>query len=191
MNRTRAHERPRNRGKNSSRLILDVSIRVYRLATESFCLGTPRDIIKGGNLGWGVGVAKSIEDTLGKISDKLDDLQKSVHSIDKEVALQKADAMIRGEHIKGLQEEAKRNNDILQENTNSLNEHMHRTDLLEKLVTEMDNRLTPLEKEKIEKEAISKHRRETLIRWGKILGALTALGGVIAAAKPLILLLLV
>lgn len=135
-------------------------------------------------------MAKTTEDMLSKIVDKLDELQKSTHNIDKEVALQKAAAEDHAQDLKSLQHEQKRNNDILQQNTQSLNEHMARTDLLESMVEKMDLRLTPLEREKIEKEAVAKHRKEMILLAAKIVGALTALGGIIMAAKPLILLLL-
>lgn len=135
-------------------------------------------------------MAKTTEDLLTKIVDKLDDLQKSTHNIDKEVALQKAASIERGHDIKAIQEEQKRSNDILQKNTESLNEHMHRTDLLEKAVQQMDARLTPIEVDKIQKEAIAAHRKEMMIKWGKIIAALATLGGMIAAAKPFLLFLL-
>lgn len=135
-------------------------------------------------------MAKSTEDMLAKIVNKLDELQKSTHSIDKEQALQKAAAEERHANIKAIQEEQKRSNDILQQNTNSLNEHMARTDLLEQAVQKMDARLTPLEIERIEKEAIAKHRKEMLIRWAKIIGALATIGGGIIAAKPLLIFIL-
>lgn len=135
-------------------------------------------------------MAKTTEDMLAKIVDKLDELQKSTHSIDKEVALQKAAALERSYDIKAIQESQAINNAILQENTNSLNEHMARTELLEKAVNSLDRRLTPIEIDKIEKEAIAKHRKEVMVRWAKIIGSLATLGGIIAAAKPLILLLL-
>lgn len=135
-------------------------------------------------------MAKTTEDLLAKIVDKLDDLQKSTHSIDKEVALQKAAAEDHAQDLKALQHEQKRNNDILQQNTQSLNEHMARTDLLESMVEKMDARLTPIEIDKIEKEAVAKARKEALIRWGKIIAALATLSGIIAAAKPFLLFLL-
>lgn len=135
-------------------------------------------------------MAKTTEDMLTKIVEKLDDLQKSTHSIDKEVYLQKAAANERHADIKSIQEEQKRSNEILQENTNSLNEHMARTELLEKAAQSMDRRLTPLEVEKIEKEAVVRHRKEVILLVAKIVGVMTALGGIIMAAKPFILLFL-
>ncbi len=135
-------------------------------------------------------MAKTTEDLLSKIVDKLDDLQKSTHNIDKEVALQKAAAEERHADIRGLQDEAKRNNEILAENTKSLQEHMARTDLLEAAVKKMDERLTPIEIERIEKEAVAKHRKDAIVKWAKIAGALTAIIGLVAAAKPFLLALL-
>lgn len=135
-------------------------------------------------------MAKTTEDMLSKIVDKLDELQKSTHSIDKEVALQKAASVERHMDIKQIQEEQKRSNDILQENTNSLNEHMARTELLEQMYKEMDQRLTPIEIAKIEQDAISKNRKETIIKVAKVIGALATLCGMLVAAKPLLLFLL-
>ena len=62
---------------------------------------------------------------LTKISEKLDDVVTSIYKVDKEVALQKSAF---DEHIKQdekMYEEFKRMNDILQQNTQSLKEHMH------------------------------------------------------------------
>ena len=47
-----------------------------------------------------------------------------------------------------------------------------------------------IEVEKIQKDAVAKHRKETLIKWAKIIGTVATLGGILAAAKPLILFLL-
>jgi predicted nuclease with TOPRIM domain len=135
-------------------------------------------------------MAKSTEELLGKIVEKLDDLQKSTHSIDKEVALQKAAAAERHNDIKSMQEEQKRTNEILEINTQSLTEHMARTDLLEKAVQTLDRRLTPFEREKIEKEAVAKHRRKVLITMSKVVAGLTALAGLLAVLKPYLLALL-
>ena len=135
-------------------------------------------------------MAKSTEDMLTKIVEKLDDLQKSTHSIDKEVSLQKLAAEERHADIKSIQEEQKRSNNILQENTNSLNEHMARTDLLEHAVRGIDSRLTPIEIERIQKAAITQHRKEMMKLSAKIIAALATLGGILVAAKPFLLLLL-
>lgn len=135
-------------------------------------------------------MAKQIDEMLNKIDEKLDEVSSAIHKVDKEVALHK---VAFDEHIKQdekMYEEFKRMNDILQQNTDSLKEHMHRTELLEDMVRKMDNRLTPLEVERIEKEAVEKYTKEKLVKYGKVLGVITAAIGVIAALKPLLLKLL-
>lgn len=135
-------------------------------------------------------MAKNLDEMLSKIDTKLDDVSDAIHKVDKEVALHKAAF---DEHIRQdekMYEEFKRMNDILQQNTESLKEHMHRTELLEQLVQKMDARLMPIEKEKIEQEAISKYRTEKLKKYGKVLGAIATAIGILAAAKPYLLKLL-
>lgn len=135
-------------------------------------------------------MAKNIDEMLSKIDTKLDEVSDAVHKVDKEVALQKAAF---DDHLKQdekMYEEFRRMNDILQQNTESLKEHMHRTELLEDLVQKMDLRLAPIEREKIEKEAIQKYRKEKLIQIAKVAGAITAVLGALAAAQPLLIKLL-
>jgi DNA repair exonuclease SbcCD ATPase subunit len=135
-------------------------------------------------------MAKSLDDMLNKIDEKIDNVSDSIHKIDKEVALQKAAF---DEHIKQdekMYEEFKRMNDILQQNTDSLKEHMHRTDLLETMITRMDQRLSPIELERIEDEAVKKYRNSKLKKYGKVLGAIATAIGILAAVKPLLLKLL-
>jgi DNA repair exonuclease SbcCD ATPase subunit len=129
-------------------------------------------------------MAKSLDDMLNKIDEKIDNVSDSIHKIDKEVALQKAAF---DEHIKQdekMYEEFKRMNDILQQNTDSLKEHMHRTDLLETMITRMDQRLSPIELERIEDEAVKKYRNSKLKKYGKVLGAIATAIGILAAVKP-------
>lgn len=135
-------------------------------------------------------MAKNVDDMLNKIDEKLDEVCDAVHNVDKEVALQKAAF---DEHIRQdekMYEEFKRMNDILQQNTDSLKEHMHRTELLEELVKKMDQRLEPIELERIEEQAINKWRNSKLKKYGKILGAIATAVGLLAAAKPFLLKLL-
>lgn len=135
-------------------------------------------------------MAKNLDEMLSKIDQKLDEVSGSIHKVDKEVALQKAAF---DEHIKQdekMYEEFKRMNDILQQNTESLKEHMHRTELLEDIVKKMDARLSPVEVRHIEEEAVKKHRKEVFIMSAKIVGALAAAVAVIAFFKPALLLLL-
>jgi thiaminase len=115
-------------------------------------------------------MAKTADELLLKIDNKIDDVSDSIHKVDKELALHKAAFE---QHIKQdelMYEEFKRMNDILQQNTESLKEHMHRTELLEDIVKKMDARLSPVEIRHIEEEAIKRHRKEMLIKTGKIRG---------------------
>lgn len=130
------------------------------------------------------------DEMLNKIDTKLDSMQDSIHHIDKEVALQKATIQERTEDILKVYEELKRMNDTLQVNTESLKEHMLRTKIQEDISQKMDARLTKLEIEKIEQEAVQKYRKEVIVKWGKILGVVATAIGVLSAAKPLLIKLL-
>lgn len=130
------------------------------------------------------------EDILEKMDEKLDNVVDSIYKVDKEVALQKAAF---DEHIKQdekMYDELKRMNNILQQNTDSLKEHMHRTDLLEQMLSKMDQRLSPLELQRVEEEAIKKYRNDKLIKYGKVLGVIATAIGILVAMKPLLLKLL-
>lgn len=137
-------------------------------------------------------MAKTTDDMLNKIDEKLDSVVESIYKVDKEVALQKAAF---DEHIKQdekMYEEFKRMNDILQQNTQSLKEHMHRTEIaeqrqqiLEDLVRSIDMRLSPFEQHKLEEEAIKKYRNEKLIKIGKILGIIATLVAIVGGLMAL------
>ena len=86
-----------------------------------------------------------------------------------------------------MYDELKRMNDILQQNTDSLKEHIHRTNILEDLAQKMDQRLSPVEKALIGSEAIKKHKHEQLVRWGKIVAVVVGVISLLAGLKPLII----
>jgi uncharacterized protein YukE len=130
-------------------------------------------------------MAKDLEQKISYIQEKLDDVASTVHKIDKEVALQKAAFDDHQKQDEGMYEELKRMNNILQENTESLREHMHRTELLEKVVKTIDDRLSPLEQEKIKKEAVDHYRKDKLFQIGKWLGIVATIVGIIAGIKGL------
>jgi hypothetical protein len=132
-----------------------------------------------------------MEKKTGKsLEDKVDAISEQLHKMDKDLALQQAAFVELSRHHELLYQELKRSNDILKANTDSLREHMHRTELLEDLANKMDGRLSPIEKRQIEEDAVRKHKHETLVRWGKILAALVAFSGLLMWAKPLLLKLL-
>lgn len=131
-------------------------------------------------------MATDIDAKLDYIQDKLDSVENCVSKIDKEVALQKATF---DDHLKQderMYEEFKRMNDILQQNTESLKEHMYRTELLETIVQKMDIRLSPLERDSIEQQAVAKYRKDFMVRVAKITGILVGVISAIAALWPLI-----
>jgi uncharacterized protein YukE len=132
-----------------------------------------------------LGMAKDLDSKINYIQEKLDDVAGTIHKIDKDVALQKAAFEEHQKQDEGMYEELKRMNDILQLNTESLKEHMHRTELLEKAVNILDTRLSPIEHEKIQKKAIEDYRKEKIIEIAKILGLITAALGVITAIQQL------
>lgn len=130
-------------------------------------------------------MAKDLEQKMSYIQEKLDDVASTVHKIDKEVALQKAAFEDHQKQDEGMYEELKRMNNILQENTESLREHMHRTELLEKVVKTIDDRLSPFEQEKLKKEAVDHYRKEKLVQIGKWLGLIATIVGIVAGIQGL------
>lgn len=136
---------------------------------------------------------KVSDEILSKIDEKIDDLTVAIHKVDKEVALQKASFDEHTKQDERMYEELRRMNDILQQNTESLKEHMHRTELLEDIVKKMDARLNPIELEKIEKEAIKKYHDEKIEKWvkfGKVAGAIAAIVTIVTMMKPIFIKLL-
>jgi phosphomevalonate kinase len=130
-------------------------------------------------------MAKDIDERIEKISDKLSEVSECVHKIDRDLAVHKSTF---DEHLRQderMYEEFKRMNDILQQNTESLKEHMHRTSLLEEIAQKMDHRISPLEKQHIEESAVKQYRANELIKIAKIMGALTGLLAVLGAIKEL------
>lgn len=112
------------------------------------------------------------------IQDKLDSVAETCANIDKEVAVQKTAFDDHMKQDERMYDELSRMNDILQQNTNSLKEHMYQTSLLKDAVLKMDARLQPIEVEYIEKNAVKSWITSRAKLIAKIGGALSALGGV-------------
>jgi uncharacterized membrane protein YheB (UPF0754 family) len=137
-------------------------------------------------------MAKDLDQKLSYIQEKVEEVSDTVHNIDKELAIHKTTF---NDHLKTdekMYEEFVRMNDILMANTESLKEHMHRTNvaeqrqgLLEDLVKSIDIRLSPFETHKLEEEAVKKYRNEKLKRIMKILGLIGAIVGIIAGIKAI------
>jgi len=111
------------------------------------------------------------DEQLSRIQDKLDEVKDTCYRIDKDLCSHKASFE---EHTKAdekMYDELKRMNDILQSNTESLKEHMYRSDLLEKMCNSMDQRLSPLEVKEIQRDAVRVWWKSKVVLWTKILGA--------------------
>lgn len=135
-------------------------------------------------------MAVDIKNELKDIRDKIDEVSDTCHKIDKDVAVQKTSF---DDHLKQdelMYSEFKRMNDILQENTSSLKEHMQQTMLLKDMVLKMDARLSPMEVKHIETNAINKWRKDRIILAAKVIGAVVALVSLGVYAKPLLIKLL-
>lgn len=137
-------------------------------------------------------MARDLSEHFQYIKDKVEDISDTVHKIDKDLAVHKSTF---DEHLRQdekMYEEFRRMNDILQQNTESLKEHMHRTELaekqlviLEELAKNIDARLSPIEKDRIEKEAILKYRNDKLFKIAKILGIIATIIGIIVSIKKI------
>lgn len=114
------------------------------------------------------------------IQEKLDDVASTCANIDKEVALQKQAFDDHLSQDERMYQEFKRMNDILQQNTDSLKEHMYRSDMLETLMTKMEERYSPVAKEFERKQAVRDWSVAKLKLMGKLGAALSALGTILA-----------
>lgn len=112
------------------------------------------------------------------LQEKLDTIAGAMSNIDKDVALQKAALLAHTEQDEKLCAELTRMNNILQDNTESLKEHVRRTNLLESVVKNIDDRLNPIEIEHIQKAAVHNWAMNKL----KLLGKIGTAVGAVAAA---------
>jgi hypothetical protein len=128
----------------------------------------------------------SDDESIGYIKAKLDDVSDTVTRIDKDVAAHRAAFDQHTADDKDMFTEFVRMNDILSQNTASLREHMHRTDLLEAAVLRMDERISPMEVERLRKGAVNDWIKSKLWLVSKVLAAITTVGGVLALAKQFI-----
>ena len=101
-----------------------------------------------------------LEKTIEKVDEKCDGIDKAVTVFGDRFE----------EHMKQdekMYEEFKRMVDILQENTADIKHHISRTDELQELVVNINARLTPIEQEKLKKEAVTEFMKERTVIWGK------------------------
>ena len=127
-----------------------------------------------------------VSDKIDEIAGKVDGVVETLHKVDKDMALQRAafDDHLKQDEL--VYQEFKRMNDILQQNTDSLKEHMLRTSMLENIMIKMDSRLNPIEIEFVRKAAVSDWIYSKLKWIGKIGAALTASVGLWMLAKEIL-----
>lgn len=127
-----------------------------------------------------------MSDKIDNLAEKLDSVTEKVSDIGTklEVHLAKFEAHVDGERDRW--EAIDRNTKILQENTESLKEHMQRTDLLENYVKKIDERFTPVEIASQRKQAVIEWWKNTMVFIAKAGAAVTAGTAII---KALLLLL--
>jgi predicted RNase H-like nuclease (RuvC/YqgF family) len=106
------------------------------------------------------------------IQERVESVATTVASIDKDIALQR---MALEEH----NSELKRMNDILQQNVDSLKEHMQNNILLKEMIVHMDKRLEPIEIDFIQKAAVRDYVYKNAKFLAKIGTALSVIGGII------------
>lgn len=129
-------------------------------------------------------------DKIDYIHKKIDDVAETCIRIDKELALSKVAFDNHLKQDESMYAELRRMNDILQENTESLKEHIKRTNLLQDMVIKIDQRLSPVEIEHIKDQAVKTWVYDRLKLIGKAGAAIGAVGAAWLALKPLILSLL-
>ena len=123
---------------------------------------------------------------IDQIQSKVDQVAETLNKIDKDVALQQAALEAHTKQDEKMYEEFKRMNDVLQENTESLKVHIQNNMLLKDMIQKMDDRLSPIELEHIQKTAV----REWVLRTSKLIAKVGAAAGVITAGimwlKPIL-----
>lgn len=134
-------------------------------------------------------MSKDIDSKLSDIQDQVNSISESVHSIDKEIALTQQTLKAHTNHDEMLDKQIVEQlgliNEGLRKNTESLNEHMYRTDLLETIVKKMDTRLSPLEVKHIQTEAVDTWRHNALMKTIKIIGAIGVIITILVTLKML------
>lgn len=113
------------------------------------------------------------------IVGELKDLGERASKIEIAVALSKQAVDQHASQTNRLCEELKRMNDILQENTNSLKDHMAQTAMLKDQVIKMDARISPIEAERLKQTTISDWRWGVIVMTSKIVGFLLGSGGLV------------
>ena len=129
---------------------------------------------------------------LDKVDEKCDDIKDEVRDLTSHFTVHESAFKKHLETDEKMYDELHRMNNILQDNTDSLKEHMHRTEVLEQsqsiqndALLKIDSRLQVFEENEMKKQAVKEYMKETSKRWGKILGLIATLLGIAATAAKL------
>ena len=107
------------------------------------------------------------------IKSAVGDLSEKVYNLDKNTIEHQIVIGNQLETSKTMCVELRRMNDILQQNTNSLIDHMHRTGLLENAVEAIDKRLSPIEIERLKSQAVKSWLVDQVMLASKMVGGVT------------------
>ena len=127
-----------------------------------------------------------MNDKIDNLATKLDNVTEKISDIGTrlEVHIAKFDAHVDSEEA--IQQAIVRNTEVLQGNTESLKEHMQRTDLLETYVKKIDERFTPVELTAQRKQAVMDWWKNGVIFVAKLGGAATAITVIFKALSMLL-----
>lgn len=109
---------------------------------------------------------------LDNVTDKLSDINSKL-----EVQIAKLDA--HKEHEDEVDDALRQHTAVLQANTESLKDHMRRTDILETYVKKIDERFTPMEQETARKKAVAEWWKSRVVFVAKLGGAVGVLSAVL------------
>ena len=110
---------------------------------------------------------------LDYIKERLDDVSDTCNRVDKELSAHKVAFEQHSRQDEMMYEELVRMNDILSSNTDSLKEHMQNNQLLKDMIAKMDERLSPIELQHIQRAAVKDWWRRNSVFAAKLLGAVT------------------
>lgn len=118
------------------------------------------------------------KEAIKELKSDIKELVVKVDEIDKKLAIYNVQFESHTIAEEKFYEEIKNISQTLVKNTQSLDEHIRRTDLLEKSLTEQNTRLTPVELDYL----VRQENRKSLIFYAKVLGGIVALGSIFTGA---------
>lgn len=125
-------------------------------------------------------------DKYDKIDKKIDELVDKTHELDKKVHGITQDLVSSNKSLDKIAEALEKQQSTLEENTSDLKEHMRRTALLEEYSKQHNTRLSEIEKQKIEDEAVSSYKKSSFAKIGKFLATVSVLVGIAVGLVKLI-----